>query len=88
MSSPKGPDFVHPLARLIGLQSPGKKNGNRNLFTNPAAQSPMMPPSGATQLLRGKRRIPCVQQDRVNLLVEWRRFLPRLLANDVYNRHD
>jgi hypothetical protein len=48
----------------------------------------MMPPSAATQLLRGKRRIPCVQQDRVDLLVEWRRFLPRLLANDGYNRHD
>jgi hypothetical protein len=55
---PEGSDFVHRLAHIIGLQSTGKKNGNRNLFTNPAAQSPRMPPSGAAQLLRGKHRIP------------------------------
>jgi hypothetical protein len=55
---PEASDFGHRLAHMIGLQSTGKKNGNRNLFTNPAAQRPMMPPSGAAQLLRGKRRIP------------------------------
>jgi len=59
-------DFIHRLPHVLWLQSSGQKDWNPNLLANPAAQSPIVAPSGSAQFLRRERGISRVQQNRIN----------------------